>query len=29
MIVYAKNVHGVIVGPPMLLPYNTVYKTTG
>lgn len=29
MIVYAKNVHDVIVGPPMLLPYYTIYKTTG
>jgi len=29
MIVHAKNVHGVIVGPPMLLPYYTIYKPAG
>jgi ABC-type dipeptide transport system, periplasmic component len=26
MIVHAKNVHGIQVGPPMLLPYSTIYK---
>lgn len=26
MIVHAKNVHGVEIGPPMLLPYSTIYK---
>ncbi len=26
MIVHAKNVHGIEVGPPMLLPYSTIYK---
>jgi peptide/nickel transport system substrate-binding protein len=29
MIVYAKNVHGVELGPPMLLSYWTIYKTIG
>lgn len=29
MIVYAKNVLGVEIGPPMLLPYWTIYKTIG
>lgn len=27
MIVHSTNVHDVIVGPPMLLPYYTIYKT--
>lgn len=27
MIVYAKNVIGVELGPPTLLPYYTIYKT--
>lgn len=29
MIVHAKNVYGIIVGPPMLLPYHTIYKPVG
>jgi len=28
MIVYSSNVHGVLIGPPMLMPYYTIYKTT-
>jgi len=28
MIVYNTNVHGVLIGPPMLMPYSTIYKTT-
>ncbi|MEM0368378.1 MAG: peptide ABC transporter substrate-binding protein, partial [Desulfurococcaceae archaeon] len=29
MIVHAKNVYGVEIGPPMLLPYYTIYKISG
>jgi peptide/nickel transport system substrate-binding protein len=29
MVVHSKNVHGVEIGPPMLMPYYTIYKTTG
>ncbi|MEM0506314.1 MAG: peptide ABC transporter substrate-binding protein, partial [Thermosphaera sp.] len=28
MIVYYKNVHGIMIGPPMLMPYSTIYKTS-
>jgi len=29
MVVHSKNVHGIEIGPPMLMPYYTIYKTTG
>lgn len=29
MVVHSKSVHGIEIGPPMLMPYYTIYKTTG
>jgi peptide/nickel transport system substrate-binding protein len=29
MIVYSKSVGGVEIGPPMLMPYWTIYKQVG
>ncbi|MCC6054362.1 MAG: hypothetical protein LM589_03505 [Thermosphaera sp.] len=29
MIVYSKSVGGVEIGPPMLMPYSTIYKQIG